>query len=494
MNAQSSAAQLPRSLGTFLDVKDAFASIAVGGMCSDSRAVQPGDVFIALRGARHDGLEHLAEVHARGAVAVLVEAGRELPEVAPLPLVPVPDLAARAGNIASAFYDDPSGGMAVIGVTGTNGKTTTTQLIAQALSLSGASCGVVGTLGSGFPGRLRDTNHTTPDAVTLQRLLADLRRDGAQAVAMEVSSHALAQGRIDAVHIDTAIFTNLTHDHLDFHGSIEAYGAAKARLFSHPGLRHAVINLDDPFGRHIHDTLAGTVERIGFTLGQGPADIRATAVEFRGDGIRAKVLTRGEQGELRLPLIGRFNLENALGVIGALLVRGLPLEAILASLSGVVPVAGRMERVGDVPLVIVDYAHTPDALEQSLRAIRLHCRGRLWCVFGCGGDRDRSKRPLMGRLAREHADEIVVTSDNPRSEDPLSIIAGICSGIPDPGVIREPDRRAAIFRAIRDADPADCILIAGKGHESYQESGGIRAPFSDAAVAREALAARRGCP
>jgi UDP-N-acetylmuramoyl-L-alanyl-D-glutamate--2,6-diaminopimelate ligase len=265
-------------------------------------------------------------------------------------------------------------------------------------------------------------------------------------------------------------------------------------LFAHPGLRHAVLNLDDPFGRRIHDMLPASVERVGFTLGSGAADIRATEVEFRSDGIRARILARGETGELRLPLIGRFNLENALAVIGALLVRGLSLELVLAALRDVLPVPGRMERVGDTPLVIVDYAHTPDALEQSLRAIRSHCRGRLWCVFGCGGDRDRSKRPLMGRLAREHADEVVVTSDNPRSEDPLAIIAGICAGIPDAGVIREADRRTAIFRAIREAGPVDCVLIAGKGHENYQEAGGVRAPFSDAAVAREALAARRRAP
>jgi len=486
--------QVHRTLGTFLDVPPAYAGVAIGGLCSDSRSVQPGDAFIALRGARHDGLEHLAEVHARGAVAVLVEAGRELPGNTPLPLVPVEGLAARAGAIAGAFYADPSAVVGVIGVTGTNGKTTTTQLIAQALAHTGTLCGVIGTLGSGFPGRLSETSHTTPDAVTLQRLLAGLRGDGAQAVAMEVSSHALAQGRIDALHVDTAVFTNLTHDHLDFHGSLEAYGAAKARLFAHPGLRHAVLNLDDPFGRRIHDMLPASVERVGFTLGSGAADIRATEVEFRSDGIRARILARGETGELRLPLIGRFNLENALAVIGALLVRGLSLELVLAALRDVLPVPGRMERVGDTPLVIVDYAHTPDALEQSLRAIRSHCRGRLWCVFGCGGDRDRSKRPLMGRLAREHADEVVVTSDNPRSEDPLAIIAGICAGIPDAGVIREADRRAAIFRAICEAGPVDCVLIAGKGHENYQETGGIRAPFSDAAVAREALAARRRAP
>ena len=492
MNVRAFPAQLTRTLGSFLGVPPECAGIPVGGMCADSRNVEPGDAFIALRGARHDGLGHLAEVHARGAVVVLAEAGRELPHGAPLPVVAVENLAERAGAIAARFYGDPSHALDVIGVTGTNGKTTTTQLIAQALSHAGAPCGVIGTLGSGFPGHLRDTSHTTPDAVTLQRLLAGFQREGARAVAMEVSSHALAQGRVDALRIDTGVFTNLTHDHLDFHGSIEAYGEAKAKLFRHPGLRHAVVNLDDPFGRRIHGALDGSIDRIGFTLGQGPADIRATDVEFRGDGIRARILARGGEGELHLPLIGRFNLENALAVIGALLVRGMPLDAVLGALASVLPVTGRMERIGDVPMVVVDYAHTPDALEQSLRAVKAHCRGRLWCVFGCGGDRDRSKRPLMGRIAREHADEVVVTSDNPRSEDPLAIIDGICAGIPDPRVIREPDRRAAIFRAIREADPADCILIAGKGHENYQETNGVRAAFSDAVVARAALVARRG--
>ena len=492
MNVQTSPVQPPRTLGSFLAAPAESAGIASAGLCADSRSVQPGDAFIALRGARHDGLAHLAEVHARGAVAVLVDKERVMPEGAPLPLVPVENLASRAGAIAATFYGDPSRHLDVIGVTGTNGKTTTTQLIAQALLHAGMSCGVIGTLGSGFPGQLRDTSHTTPDAVTLQRLLADLRREGARAVAMEVSSHALALGRVEALHIDTAVFTNLTHDHLDFHGSIEAYGAAKARLFTHPGLRHAVVNLDDPFGRHIHAMLDEGIERTGFSIGGNGADIRAADVEYRSDGIRARVEARGEEGELRLPLVGRFNLENALAVTGALLARGMPLAEVLSALAAVRPVAGRMERVGDTPLVLVDYAHTPDALEQSLRAARAHCRGRLWCVFGCGGDRDRSKRPLMGRIAREHADEVVVTSDNPRSEDPLAIIAGICDGIPDRGVIREADRRAAIFRAIGDAGPADCVLIAGKGHENYQESAGIRLAFSDATVAREALAARRG--
>lgn len=494
MNARAAPAAAPLRLGELVPGCAAHADIAVSGVCADSRGVMPGDVFIALLGERYDGLSHIAQAASRGAVAVLVEAGRNLPSEAPLPVVSVEGLLANLGAIAARFYGQPSRNIDVIGVTGTNGKTTCTQLLAQALSVAKRSCGVIGTLGSGFAGQLRDTTHTTPDAVTLQRLLAELRSGGAEAVAMEVSSHALAQGRVAAVQFATAVFTNLTHDHLDFHGSIEAYAAAKAELFRHPGLRNAVLNLDDPFGRHILASLPDAVTRMGFTLGTAAADLRVLSADYRADGIRARVATPQGDADLVLPLIGRFNLQNALAVLGVLLLHGVSLQSSLAALAAVSPVPGRMERVDAAagPLVIVDYAHTPDALEQALRALRQHCRGRLWCVFGCGGDRDRSKRPLMGRLAREHADEIVVTSDNPRSESPQSIISEICAGIPDPGVICEADRRTAIFRAVCAAGPLDCVLIAGKGHENYQETQAVRTPFSDVQTAREALAARGG--
>ncbi len=494
MNARAAPGAALMRLGELVPGCAAHADIAVSGLCADSRAVMPGDVFIALLGDRYDGLAHIAQAASRGAVAILVDAGRDFPSEAPLPLISVEGLAANLGAITAHFYGHPSRNLDVIGVTGTNGKTTCTQLLAQALSHAKRPCGVIGTLGSGFPGQLRDTTHTTPDAVTLQRLLAELRSGGAEAVAMEVSSHALAQGRVAAVQFATAVFTNLTHDHLDFHGSIEAYAAAKAELFRHPGLRNAVLNLDDPFGRHLLASLPGAVTRMGFTLGAEAADLRVQSADYRADGIRARVATPQGDADLVLPLIGRFNLQNALAVLGVLLMHGISLQSAVGALAAVSPVPGRMERVDAVagPLVIVDYAHTPDALEQALRALRQHCRGRLWCVFGCGGDRDRSKRPLMGRLAREHADEIVVTSDNPRSESPQSIISEICAGIPDPGVIREADRRAAIFRAVRDAGPLDCVLIAGKGHENYQETQGVRTPFSDVLTAREALAARGG--
>ncbi|MFM7274560.1 MAG: UDP-N-acetylmuramoyl-L-alanyl-D-glutamate--2,6-diaminopimelate ligase [Gammaproteobacteria bacterium] len=468
--------------------------LRVTGISADSRRVGAGELFIALQGARHDANAFLPEVARRGAAAALVDAARPLPASPPLPLVPVDGLAGRAGAIAARFYGDPSRAMTLIGVTGTNGKTTCTQLIAQALSRSGTRCGVIGTLGTGFVGELQESTHTTPDAVMLQRLLAQMRDAGAQAVAMEVSSHALAQGRVAALRFETAVFTNLTHDHLDYHGSLEAYADAKEKLFHHPGLRRAVVSADDPMGRRILAGLPAGVEGIPCSPSGREAQLQVLSAGYDADGIRARLRTPQGEGLLAVPLIGRFNLENALLVLGVLLAHGFGLAPALEALSAVRPVSGRMQRVRDAqgPLVVVDYAHTPDALEQALRALRVHCRGRLWCVFGCGGDRDRSKRPLMGRIAREHADEVAVTSDNPRSEDPAAIIAEICAGIPDPGVIREADRRAAIFRAIGLASPADCVLVAGKGHEDYQETAGERRPFSDLQVASDALAAREG--
>jgi UDP-N-acetylmuramoyl-L-alanyl-D-glutamate--2,6-diaminopimelate ligase len=495
MNDARAATIAPRALRELLPelAGTAPGAVCVSGISLDSRTVQGGEAFLALRGEQHDGAAFAGEALRRGARIVLFEqgqgagAGLEGSERS----VGVSSLAARAGDIAARFYGDPSASLRVIGVTGTNGKTTCTQLIAQAFELLGRPCGVIGTLGWGFPGRIDETAHTTPDAVSVQRMLAELRRRGAGAVAMEVSSHALKQSRVDAVHFETAIFTNLTHDHLDYHGSFEDYGAAKQKLFTFTGLRHAVVNADDPFGRRILASLPAGVEALGFGTAEAPAPLRARNAAFSQDGLTAQVETPWGNGSLRTPLLGRFNLANALAVLGVLCLHGVGLDEALAVFPRLRPVAGRMERIAGArgPLVIVDYAHTPDALEQTLRALRQHCSGRLWCVFGCGGDRDRMKRPLMGRIAWEHADELVITSDNPRSETPSAIIAEIATGIPEHGAVCEPDRAAAIRRAIAAARPGDCVLVAGKGHEDYQEIGGLRTPFSDAAVAREALAA-----
>ena len=468
----------------------ALGALAVDGLCMDSREVRPGDAFIALAGARHDGLTFAPAALARGARVVLADA-----DACTTPgehIVAVPHLAARVSEVAGRFYEDPSHGLMLVGVTGTNGKTTCTQLIAGAFESLGTPCGVIGTLGWGFPGRLDAARHTTPDAVAVQRMLATLRDAGARATALEVSSHALEQGRVRALQFRSAVFTNLTHDHLDYHGTLENYGAAKQLLFAQPGLQHALINVDDAWGRHLLQTLPPAVHGVGYGLREEGAVLRATRVVNERGGLRAEVVSEWGEGSLFLPLFGRFNLYNALAVLGVLCVNGVALADALAVLEHAQPIAGRMQRISapTAPLVIVDYAHSPDALEQVLRALREHTDGRLWCVFGCGGDRDHAKRPLMGRIAWENADEVLITSDNPRSEDPHAIIEDIATGIPQPDAARESDRAVAIRRAILQAAPGDCVLIAGKGHEAYQEAAGVRVPFSDAVVAREALAAR----
>ena len=466
--------------------------LRVGGICLDSRRVRAGDAFIALRGARHDGGAYVEEAARRGARVVLFAQDEAAAPAAPaMPAaIGVSRLGERVSEIAGRFYGHPSESMAVIGVTGTNGKTTCTQLIAQAFGLLGTGFGVIGTLGWGFPGRLDATTHTTPDAVSLQQMLARLRREGAAGAAVEVSSHALKQGRVRAVRFETAIFTNLTHDHLDYHGSLEDYAASKQSLFAFERLSHAVVNSDDPFGRRILAALPPGVDALSYGVADRAARVRAGEPVFSADGLAAEVETPWGRGTLRTPLLGRFNLYNALAALAALCLHGVAFDDALGVLPRLSPVAGRMQRVtaASGPLVIVDYAHTPDALEQSLRALRQHCTGRLWCVFGCGGDRDRAKRPLMGRIAWEHADELLITSDNPRGEDPAAIIAEIATGLPARGAACEPDRAAAIRRAIAAARPGDCVLIAGKGHEEYQEVNGVRTPFSDAGIARAALA------
>ncbi len=465
------------------------AALQISGMCMDSRAVQPGDAFVALPGARHNGCEFIAEAARRGAVVALVEAPAHGDDKA-LAVVPVVALGERVGALAARFYGNPSANLRVIGVTGTNGKTTCTQLLAQAFGLLGRRCGVIGTLGWGFPGKMTDTGHTTPDPVTLQRALASLGEQGAVVAAVEVSSHALKQGRTHSVQIDTAVFTNLTHDHLDYHGTLDDYGASKKLLFETPGLGCAVVNADDAFGVTILADARAETKSISYGLAQGSAQVRASAAGYGVDGLSAWVDTPWGSGELRTPLMGQFNLSNALAVLSVLKLHGVALADALAVFPRLRAVPGRMERidVGANPLVIVDYAHTPDALEHTLRALRVHCNGRLWCVFGCGGDRDRTKRPLMGRIAWEHADELVITSDNPRSEPAGAIIDEICTGVPGEGARREPDREQAIRLALGAAGPGDCVLIAGKGHEDYQEANGVRVPFSDAGTARRLLA------
>jgi UDP-N-acetylmuramoyl-L-alanyl-D-glutamate--2,6-diaminopimelate ligase len=484
----------------------ALAGLRVRGLRLDSRTVGPGDIFLALPGMRRDGRDFIAAAAAAGAVAVLAEeqglaAYNELLSALRIPVIPVSGLAARISAIAGRFYGEPGTALTITGVTGTNGKTTCTHLLAQLFALLEAPAGIIGTLGAGVLGdtdALADTGVTTPDAILTQRLLAEFRDQGVRRVAMEVSSHSLDQQRVVGVPMHTAVFTNLSRDHLDYHGDMIAYRAAKARLFQQPGLANAVINMDDPVGAELLGTLPAGVVGYGYSAQGGVAALRALDARFSAAGVRARVVTPWGEGTLVSALSGGFNLANLLAVIGAACVQGFELAAVLAAVPQLRAAPGRMQSVGGAegPRVVVDYAHTPDALEQVLAALRASVAGgRLWCVFGCGGERDRGKRPAMGAITVAGADRAVVTNDNPRGEDPDTIIAEILSGVAANQRDRLwviPERRAAIERAITAASPADIVLIAGKGHETWQEIAGVRWPCDDAAEARRALAARVG--
>jgi UDP-N-acetylmuramoyl-L-alanyl-D-glutamate--2,6-diaminopimelate ligase len=475
------------------DVAGVPADLAITGLVQDSRAVRPGDAFVAIAGFGAHGLGFVDAARAAGAGAILFEppAPPELP--VPDGAIAVPGLRARMGAMADHFHGRPSRAMTLVGVTGTNGKTSTVQLLAQAWALRGLRSGSVGTLGAGLHGQVVPTGFTTPLVLQMHALLAELRDAGAQAVAMEVSSHALDQGRVDGVHFDVAVFTNLTRDHLDYHGDMASYGAAKARLFAWPELRAAVVNLDDAFGRELLASLPANVRGIGVSAQGAQADVRARNVVLDDNGIGFDLIVGDDRAGVQSPLLGRFNVDNLLAVAGVLHALGAGADAIAATLSQLQPVAGRMNRLGGgaQPLVVVDYAHTPDALEQALASLRAHVRGRLLCVFGCGGERDVGKRPLMAAIAERGADLVIVTDDNPRGEDGDAIVADIRAGFAKPDAVSvQRDRAAAIARAIGEAGPGDIVLVAGKGHEPYQEVAGVRHPFDDTVVARDALARR----
>ncbi|MDE3072719.1 MAG: UDP-N-acetylmuramoyl-L-alanyl-D-glutamate--2,6-diaminopimelate ligase [Pseudomonadota bacterium] len=465
--------------------------IVVSGLTLDSRQVQRGDAFFALRGTHGHGIEFAAGAARRGAQVVLAEAPAF--DVAPLdvPLLWIDGLHDRVGEIAARFYDRPAEAMRIIGITGTNGKTSCVQLLAQALTCLGHRAATIGTLGAGLHGQLRDGDRTTPDAVTVQALLADFRDAGASHVAMEVSSHALEQGRVAAVDFEVAAFTNLTRDHLDYHGSMEAYGAAKAKLFAWPGLQTAVINIDDAFGASLAARLPGGVRALRVSMADaGAAEIVAGGIVTSAEGLQFQLRTPWGTCRLGSHLLGRFNVANLLTVAGCLGALGEPFGRIVAALENLQPVNGRMSRLGGLhglPLVVVDYAHTPDALEQALTALRAHCAGRLVCVFGCGGERDAGKRPLMGAIAARLADVAIVTDDNPRGEDGDAIVAQIAAGMGAPPPAVERDRAKAIGRALQLARSGDVVLIAGKGHETYQDGATGKRPFDDLAVAHAAL-------
>jgi UDP-N-acetylmuramoyl-L-alanyl-D-glutamate--2,6-diaminopimelate ligase len=476
--------------------------VAVSGLTADSRALGDGDLFLAYPGEHADGRAHIGQAIAEGAAAVLWERdGFAWDPAWRVPNLPVEHLRSLAGPLAAEVYGHPSERLWMVGVTGTNGKTSTSQWIAQGLEARATKTAVIGTLGLGFPGALVPNLNTTPDAVVLQQTLKRLADEGAEAAAIEVSSIGLDQGRVNGVAFDVALFTNLSRDHLDYHGSMEAYAQAKMRLFDMPGLEHAVLNLDDALGVRIAQRLAHAgPARVGYSVAVGAG--RRSGLEH---WLEARDIVFGDRGlaftldgswgvaRIEAPLVGRFNVANVLGVLGVLLVSGVPVDAAARIASEFEPVVGRMQRLGGdgLPTVVVDYAHTPDALDKVLGAVADLARtrgGRLVCLFGCGGDRDRGKRPLMAQAASRHADFVIVTSDNPRSEDPEAIIAEILPGLAV-GYQAIMDRRAAIRVAIAEASSADVIVLAGKGHEPYQEIRGERIPFSDAEEARHALEA-----
>jgi UDP-N-acetylmuramoyl-L-alanyl-D-glutamate--2,6-diaminopimelate ligase len=468
----------------------------IGDLTLDSRQARDGSLFFALHGRRSHGLAYAAEACARGANVVLWEPmpGAAAPVLPDVFAVPVPGLAKLVGRIADRFFNWPSSQLRLVGVTGTNGKTTCAYLLAQCLERLGQDAAYIGTIGWGRLGALERPIHTTPDVVNLHRQLAALRAGGVRDVAMEVSSHALDQDRIAGVRFHSAAFTNLSRDHLDYHESMGAYGEAKARLFAAPGLEQIIINVGDGFGRELAQRFSGRLPLTAVWIGAGASGwmaertLHAAEPDFEQRGLSMRLHGSFGDAALRARLIGRFNAENCLVVLGCLLSMGFGLPAAAAALADCHAPPGRMEVIEAArdgrPLAVIDYAHSPDALAKALSALRAHCRGALWCVFGCGGDRDPGKRPIMGAVADELADQIIVTDDNPRSENPESITAAIAAGISDHPVRVIHDRAAAIRTALAEAGAVDVVLIAGKGHEEYQIYGDTQREFSDR---REAL-------
>ncbi|MDD2759295.1 MAG: UDP-N-acetylmuramoyl-L-alanyl-D-glutamate--2,6-diaminopimelate ligase [Methylomonas sp.] len=482
---------LKQLLSGFVDT-DIDTDIEITGLGLDSRKIKRGDVFIALNGALQHGMRHAGQAVENGAIVVVYDPegiGLATPKTLGVKTIAVENLGQRLGDIAARFYGRPSDEIGVIGITGTNGKTTCSQLLAQALP----ACGVIGTLGWGELGHLQDTGNTTPDALAVHQILRALINQNKTVVAMEVSSHGLEQGRVNAVNFIGAVFTNLSRDHLDYHGNMEAYLQAKLALFTNPALRFAVVNLDDANSEAVLTTLNDDVKCWGFSISGWRADdvecVVASNVQFSSDGIAFDVSWARQTLRASTPVVGAFNLQNVMTVLCVLLAMDWPLAKAVAQLAKLKAVAGRMEKFGGQgkPSVIVDYAHTPDALEKVLLAARGN--GKLWVVFGCGGDRDRGKRPEMGKIAETYADRVIVTDDNPRSEASDAIINDILAGCSSNKVSKINDRYTAITTVIQQAGEDDCVVIAGKGHENYQETNGVKTPFSDQAVAQQALAA-----
>jgi UDP-N-acetylmuramoyl-L-alanyl-D-glutamate--2,6-diaminopimelate ligase len=465
--------------------------VAIAGITQDSRRVKEGFAFVAVRGQRSHGMHYAEQAIANGCAAIIHDGRVEWPGFE-VPGVCLPGLEELLGQLASRFWAAPSDLMTVAGITGTNGKTSVAHFLAQAWQRDLGAGGLIGTLGYGPLDDLETSDLTTPDVFRVNEVLASCLDRGVDHVAMEVSSHALEQGRCQTLQFDAAVFTNLSRDHLDYHADMKAYESSKKRLFTEFAPRFAIINRDDLVGRRWIGELSGATQVLAYGLAPG-AELSAEIRAQDGDGMALRLVGPWGDAEVRTSLLGTFNASNLLATAGTLALLGMDWEQVVRELEMMEPVPGRMMRLGGgagQPVVVVDYAHTPDALAQALQAVRAHQGGRLTCVFGCGGNRDRGKRAEMGRAAEALADRLVITSDNPRFESANSIINDVLAGLEQPGrALLEPDRAAAIMHAIGSSRAGDIVLIAGKGHERWQEINGQRQPFSDEAVVRAALEA-----
>lgn len=483
------------------DTPQELPDVEVSGLKLDSRRIAHGDCFVAIPGHQIDGRNFIRQAVAAGASAVLQQANSfSVDAIGEVPLICVPHLAEQLSAIAGRFHQHPSRRVKVAGVTGTNGKTTVTHLLAQLYQSLDEPAAVLGTLGSGFIDALLAEKNTTPDAITVQSRLAGLANEGARLVAMEVSSHALVQGRVRALEFSSLVATNVSRDHLDYHGSMESYAAAKEDLFSQYPTRARIYNLDDRVVREWYGRSPG--HAFAYSIDSDPAAVAehvlvASDIEYHDSGANFTLHWQGQSYPASSPLLGQFNVSNTLAAVLVLITDGYSLTQIIPQLAVLKPVAGRMETFSATgqPLAIVDYAHTPDALEQVLKAARRHCKGKLWCVFGCGGDRDRGKRPQMGAIASQFADVIVVTDDNPRTEDPAAIIADVVSGaVGEAQVIQHPGRREAVLSSLAQASAEDVVVMAGKGHEDYQVIGQQNVAYDERNIVRQFMQGNTGEP
>jgi UDP-N-acetylmuramoyl-L-alanyl-D-glutamate--2,6-diaminopimelate ligase len=466
----------------------------IGGLALDSRLVKRGDLFFACRGTQQDGRAFIADAIDNGAAAVLTdESGWAAALAQNVPVIPLPNLGQYVSLLAATFYGNPAASLKIVGVTGTTGKTSCTYFIAAALAQLNIPCGIIGSLGAGVFGNIVPGQLTTPDAITLQAIFARFVRQKIKIVAMEVSSHSIEQGRINAIPFTLAIFTNLSRDHLDYHGDMETYGAVKKRLLDSPNVPAVVINADDDFGNKIipalHDQKTVYAYSVHSTVSSVPL-IAARNIQLDGNGIQAEITSPWGKGNATTKLMGEFNLSNLLAVLASLCFLDIKFTDALQSLAALQSVPGRMQIFSEAgqPVVIVDFAHKPDALEKVLQTLRKHCHGKLYCIFGCGGERDKGKRPLMAKIAEQLSDYVIVTDDNPRHEDPAEIVVDIMRGFSSPEKVTvQHDRTKAIQDVIQSAAAGDCILVAGKGAETYQLRGDTKIPLDDAEIVKQFL-------